>query len=176
MGKKKSRGIGGGTRVRVAQRGREVSDQNCSQLGLGPEASKAPSFLEAGDHCFEMLMGAYKAQDDLFRSLECLPVARRSTCSPVGLRHRKRRRQLVAAAVAAAVAVARVVAPPPPNRRRPRIGAIQERVKKPAPKWRALSYLTRTPRFVRAMGRACSARSCGHARPIARTNRRVLVR
>ena len=60
--------------------------------------------------------------------------------------------------------------------RRLPIGAIQERVKKPAPKWRALSYLTRTPRFVRAMGRACSARSCGHARPIARTNRRVLVR
>ena len=25
------------------------------------------------------------------------------------------------------------------------VGAIQERVKKPAPKWRALSYLTRTP-------------------------------
>ena len=33
--KKKSRGIGGGTRVRVAQRGREVPDQNCSEnLGL----------------------------------------------------------------------------------------------------------------------------------------------
>ena len=46
----------------------------------------------------------------------------------------------------------------------------------PAPKWRALSYLTRTPRFVRAMGRACSAHSFGHARPIARTNRRVFVR
>ena len=40
VGKKKSRGIGGGTRVRVAQRGREVSEQNCSQLGLGLEASK----------------------------------------------------------------------------------------------------------------------------------------
>ena len=40
VGKKKSRGIGGGTRVRVAQRGREVSDQNCSQLGLDLEASK----------------------------------------------------------------------------------------------------------------------------------------
>ena len=42
VGKKKSRGIGGGTRVRVAQqRGLEVSDQNCSQLGLDPEASKS---------------------------------------------------------------------------------------------------------------------------------------
>ena len=41
VGKKESRGIGGGTRVRVAQRGREVSDQNCSQLGLDSEASKA---------------------------------------------------------------------------------------------------------------------------------------
>ena len=38
--KKKSRGIGGGTRVRVVQRGREVPDQNCSQLGLDLEASK----------------------------------------------------------------------------------------------------------------------------------------
>ena len=38
--KKESRGIGGGTRVRVAQRGHEVSDQNCSRLGLDPEARK----------------------------------------------------------------------------------------------------------------------------------------
>ena len=45
VGKKKSRGIGGGTRVRVAQRGREVSDQNCSQLGLGPVGAPQEAFF-----------------------------------------------------------------------------------------------------------------------------------
>ena len=39
-----------------------------------PPGAKAPStFLESGDHCFEMLQDAYKAQDDLFALSNAYP-------------------------------------------------------------------------------------------------------
>ena len=54
-----------------------------------PGAKPPPTFLESGDHCFEMLQGAYKAQGDLFALSSAYPslvgqLARQSASSGGG--------------------------------------------------------------------------------------------